>query len=140
MKCKAIMTKDPVCCVSTDTAMAAAEIMKSEDIGSLPVVDDKASKRLAGIVTDRDLALEVVAAGRDPKSVKIADVMKSGLVTCKTTDDVKKAIDKMSDHQIRRIPVVDEEGCIVGIIAQADVATRLEEPETTADMVEEISR
>ena len=140
MKCKDIMTKDPACCVGTDTAMAAAEIMKSEDVGAVPVVDDSSSKRLTGIITDRDLALEIVAAGKDPKSVKIGEVMKSGLVTCKTTDDVKKAIDKMADYQIRRIPVVDEDGCVVGIIAQADVATRLEEPEATADMVEEISR
>ena len=140
MKCKDIMTKDPACCVGTDSAMAVAEIMKSEDVGSVPVVEDKSSKRLTGIVTDRDLALEVVAAGKDPESVKISEVMKSGLVTCKTSDDVKKAIEKMADHQIRRIPVVDEDGCIVGIIAQADVATKLEEPEATADMVEEISR
>jgi CBS domain-containing protein len=140
MKCEEIMTKGPVCCMAGETAMAAAEIMKTNDIGSVPVVEDMESKRLMGIVTDRDMALEVVAAGKDPQSVTLGEFMKSGLVTCFTTDSVESAMKKMAEYQIRRLPVTDRDGCIVGIIAQADVATRTETPEATADMVEEISR
>ena len=140
MKCKDIMTRDPVCCVPGEFVTAAAEIMKNDDVGSVPVIDDLESKHLAGIVTDRDLALEVVAAGKDPRSVTVGEVMKSAVVTCKPTDDVTIAISKMADQQVRRIPVVDKDGSIIGIIAQSDVATRLEAPEATAAMVEEISR
>lgn len=140
MTCEEIMTRDPVCCVAGETAMDAAETMKTHSIGSVPVVEDMESKRLMGIITDRDLALEVVAAGKDPQSVTLGEIMRSGLVTCSLGDSVDAAMKKMAEHQIRRIPVIDDDDHIVGIIAQADVAVRRERPKATADMVEEISR
>jgi CBS domain-containing protein len=140
MKCKDIMTRDPACCLPGASAVEAAEIMKNDGVGSVPVVEDLDSKRLAGIVTDRDLALEVVAAGRDPRSVLVGEVMKSAVITTGPSDDVRTVIAKMADQQIRRIPVVDDDGSIIGIIAQSDVATRLDAPTTTGEMVEEISR
>ncbi|HEY2972022.1 MAG TPA: CBS domain-containing protein [Pyrinomonadaceae bacterium] len=140
MKCKEIMTKDPVCCLPGDTVDQAAQLMKDEDVGSVPVVADQQTKRLLGIVTDRDLAVKVVAEARQIAAVKVEEVMTRNPATCHDDDDLQKAIDAMEQHQVRRIPIVDNDGRIVGIIAQADVATRINEPEQTAEVVAEISK
>lgn len=114
--------------------------MKRHDIGSVPVVDGEETKRLLGIVTDRDLALKVVAAGLEARQTRVEGVMTRKLVTCGLHDDLKTALDAMSRSQLRRIPVVDSLGRLAGIIAQADIATRLEQPEATGKVVEQISR
>jgi len=139
-KCKEVMTKDPVCCLPDDSVAKAAELMKSENIGSIPVVESKQSQKLLGIVTDRDLALKIVAAALDAKSTTVKTVMTHEVVTCRADDDLQKALDAMAEHQLRRIPVVDHDNKIVGIIAQADVATRADQPEKTAEVVKEISQ
>lgn len=139
-KCNEVMTKNPVCCLPTDSVAKAAELMKSENIGSIPVIENEQSHKLLGIVTDRDLALTIVATGRDAKSTKVEAVMTRKVVTCLADDDLQQALDAMAEHQLRRIPVVDNDHKIVGIIAQADVATRLDQPEKTAEMVKEISQ
>lgn len=140
MKCNEVMTKDPSCCVPTDSAFDAAQLMKSEDVGSIPIITDTNSKKLEGIVTDRDLALKVVAEGLDPQAKKVADVMTTEVVTCRPGDDVDAVIKLMEENQVRRIPIVDENNVLVGIIAQADIATRMEEPDKTAEVVESISQ
>ncbi len=140
MICKDVMTTDPVCCVPEETVNLAARLMKAEDVGSIPIVEDPESRKLIGIVTDRDLAVEVVAEGRDSKNTRIGEVMKRALFTCRDTDRVEEALDSMALHQVRRIPVVDQQGCIIGIIAQGDLATRLDEPEKTGEVVALISR
>jgi CBS domain-containing protein len=97
-------------------------------------------RKLVGIVTDRDLALKVVGQGSDPKSVLVEAVMTHKLVTCRPEDDLQKALNLMSEHQLRRIPIVDNDNKILGIIAQADVATRVNQPEKTAEIVKDISK
>jgi CBS domain-containing protein len=139
-KCSDVMTKDPTCCLPTDRVSSVAQLMNTENVGAIPVVESNQSKKLIGIITDRDLALKVVANERDPKSTTVADVMTSDVVTCYVDDDIQKAVDAMADHQLRRMPVVDHNHMIVGIIAQADVATRLDQPKDTAEMVKEISQ
>lgn len=139
-KCSEVMTKNPSCCLPTDTVAKAAQQMKKEKVGSIPVVENEKTKKLIGIVTDRDLALQVIADGRDAKTTKVADVMTQDVVTCGIDDDVQNAVDAMADKQLRRIPVVDNDHMIVGIISQADVATRVDEPQETAKMVKEISQ
>ena len=134
------MTKDPTCGTREDLVSDIARLMLDQDIGPIPIVEDRVGKKLVGIVTDRDLALKVVAEGRDPRSTPVGEVMTRKVVTCQADDPVQKALDAMADHQLRRIPVVDGENRIVGIIAQADVATRLDQPETTGEMVKEISK
>jgi CBS domain-containing protein len=104
------------------------------------VIDAGHTKKLVGIVTDRDLALKVIAAELDPKSTKVDAVMSHHVVTCHANDDLQKALDAMAEHQLRRIPVVDDDNKILGIIAQADVATRANQPDKTAEMVKEISQ
>jgi CBS domain-containing protein len=139
-KCNEVMTKNPVCCLPNDAVIKAAELMKSENIGSIPVIENEQSQKLVGIVTDRDLALKIVAEGRDAKSTSVEEVMTRKVVTCLADDDLQKALDAMAEHQLRRIPVVDNDNKILGIIAQADVATRVDQPEKTAEMVKEISQ
>jgi CBS domain-containing protein len=138
--CNEIMTKNPSCCLPDDMVVKVAQLMSRENIGSLPVIDNSETKKLVGIVTDRDLALKVVAEGRDPKSTKVDAVMTRKVVTCRAVDDLQVALDAMSAHQLRRIPVVDEKGQILGIIAQADVATRIDQPEKVAELVKDISQ
>jgi CBS domain-containing protein len=117
-----------------------AQLMQSENIGSIPVIENEQTQKLVGIVTDRDLALKIVAKGQDAKSTKVEAVMTRHIVTCRTGDDLQMALDAMAEHQLRRIPIVDDDDKIVGIIAQADVATRVNLPEKTAAMVKEISQ
>lgn len=139
-KCSEVMTKNPVCCLPNDMVVDVAELMKGGNIGSIPVIENEQTKKLIGIVTDRDLALKVVAKGIDAKSTRVETVMTRKLVTCLADDDLQKALDAMAEHQLRRIPVVDADNKIVGIIAQADIATRIDQPEKTAEMVKEISQ
>ena len=139
-KCSDVMTQDPVCCLPTDTVSKAAQLMKSEDVGSIPVIEDEQTMKLIGIVTDRDLALQVVAPERDASSTQVEDVMTYEVITCRATDDVQKAVDAMAQHQLRRMPVIDGDHRIIGIISQADVATRVERSEEIAEMVKEISQ
>lgn len=115
-------------------------IDEEENIGSIPVIENEQTKKLVGIATDRDLALKVVADARDPKATKVEEVMTRNVVTCRPGDDLEKALDAMSEHQLRRIPVVDDGNKLVGIIAQADVATRVNQPQKTAETVEGISQ
>lgn len=133
-----IMTPDPVCCLTTDSVQRTAQLMRDEDIGSVPVVRDQANE-LVGIVTDRDLILNVLAEAKDANRTTVGDVMTREPVSCHHDDDARKVMDLMAQHQIRRVPVVDENNRIVGIVAQADVAVRLDEPGKTGKVVERIS-
>jgi CBS domain-containing protein len=139
-KCRDVMTEELVFCTPGDTVSKVAQLMKREDIGPVLIVDNEQSKTLVGIVTDRDLALKVVGEGRDPKNTKVEDVMTRKLITCHADDNVENAMKAMAQYQLRRIPVVDENMKLVGIISQADVATRVDEPERTAEVVREISQ
>jgi CBS domain-containing protein len=138
--CQEIMTGNPECCLVDDKVYTIAQRMQSENIGALPVVENHQTKKLIGIVTDRDLAVRVVGASRDSTNTLVCDVMTSKLVVCHPGDDVNATLEVMARHQIRRIPVVDNEGKVVGIIAQADVATRLNNQVKTGHMIGQISQ
>jgi CBS domain-containing protein len=134
------MTEDLVVCTPANTVTEVARLMKTEDIGPILVVDNEQSKTLVGIVTDRDLVVKAIAEGLDPKTTKVNEVMSKKLVTCYTNDDIEQAMNAMAQYQLRRIPVVEENMKLVGIISQADVATRLGEPDKTGEVVKEISQ
>jgi CBS domain-containing protein len=138
-KCSEVMTPDPTCCEPADPVTKVAELMKQHNVGSLPVVESQQSRRLVGIVTDRDLVTKLVAGGRDVGAATARDAMTSSPAHCRETDDVEAAISAMSDKQIRRMPVVDGDGRVTGIIAQADIATRVNQDRQTGEMVESIS-
>ena len=138
--CEDIMTPNPIWCLPTDTVKRIAELMKQNNIGSIPVIENEQTKKLIGITTDRDLALRVIAEGRDAKSTKVEAVMTRKVITCRGDDDIQVAMNSMSEHQIRRILIVDNVNKILGIISQADVATRVDQAEKTAEVVKEISQ
>ena len=139
-KRKKIMTKNLVCCLPNDTVTKAAELMKSENVGSIPVIENEQTEKLVGIVTDRDLTLKVLAEGLDARSTKVDVVMTHKVVTCRAGTDLQKALDVMSRHQLRRIPIVNSDNKILGMISQADVAMSYNHPKKTAAMVKGISR
>jgi CBS domain-containing protein len=134
------MTRDVVTCNPASTIVEVAQLMKEEDIGPVLVVDNEQSRTLVGIVTDRDIVLKVIAEGRDPKTTRVGDAMSKKLITCRAEDDVDVAMQAMAQYQLRRVPVVEGNMMLVGIISQADVATRANEPEKTAEVVKEISQ
>ena len=136
MKARDIMTANPRCVTASDSASRAAEIMRDSDVGVVPVIEDSGSMRLAGVVTDRDLAVRVVAEGRNGET-NVREIMSSGLATVRPDDDVDRVTELMKREQVRRIPVVEDDR-LVGIIAQADVA-REGRDRKTGDVVEKIS-
>jgi CBS domain-containing protein len=138
-KCSDVMTKDVVTCTPQNTIVEVARLMKSEDIGPILIVDNEQSRTLVGIMTDRDIVVKVIADGQDPKTTAVGDAMSKKLVTCRPDDDVDVAMKAMSQFQLRRIPVVGENMKLLGIISQADVATRVDAPEKTGEVVKEIS-
>jgi len=129
MNCRQLMTHDPACCIPQDTVVTAAMIMKGQNVGSVPVVSDRDSRNVIGIVTDRDIAVRVVAEQREYYHTHVGDVMSKDVVTCKVDDDYDEVIAAMQENQIHRIPVVDAAKRLVGIIALADVA-REAQPKT----------
>lgn len=139
MKVNEVMTCNPVCCVPTDTAERVATIMCEHNVGALPVVLDQQSRKLAGIITDRDLCCSIVAQGLDPRSTQIEMYMQENPVTCPDGENLDTCEEAMQSHQIRRIPVIDGEGRCIGIVSQADLALK-DKPGKVSKTVAEISR
>lgn len=130
-----VMTSNPTTCTPTATVIDAAKVMAREDVGPVPVVE---GDRLVGLVTDRDIIVRAVAEGRDVKSTKVADIASKDLVTVTPDEQLDRALKLMSQHQVRRIPVVEGER-VVGIVSQADVARAADE-EQTGEVVQQISK
>ena len=131
-----VMTSNP-CTIDADKPVSyAAKMMRDEDVGLAPVVE---GDRLVGTLTDRDIAIRVVAEGRDPDSTKAKDVASKDVVTVDPQQDLDEALSLMAEHQVRRLPVVEEDGRVVGVVAQADVA-RLADDRKTGEVVERISQ
>ncbi|WP_102227066.1 CBS domain-containing protein [Acidimangrovimonas sediminis] len=106
--------------VSTDTPVAEiAKMMAQDDIGAVPVGRDD---RLVGMITDRDIAMRVVAEGRDPKTTTAEDVMTKGIVYCRTHETVEDAIHLMDQRKVRRLPVLDAEKRLVGMLSLGDIS------------------
>ena len=138
--CKKVMTRNIVFCVPNDLASKAAMLMKSENVGSIPVIEDEKTRKLVGIVTDRDLTLKVLAEGLDAESTRVDAVMTRKIVTCLADDSLHTALDVMAEHQLRRLPVVTNKNKVRGMISQADIALRYNHPKRTAAMVKRISQ
>jgi CBS domain-containing protein len=122
MNVRDIMTPNPACCTPEDTAQRAAMLMKSLDVGAIPIVDTEQDRRPVGVVTDRDLCGSVIAGGLNPTTTRLADFMTREPVCCRPDDDVAQVSALMQARQIRRVPVVDERGACCGIVAMADLA------------------
>lgn len=121
MRVKDAMTKDPTCCLPSDSAQRTAIIMRNEHVGIVPVIENEQSRKVVGVVTDRDLCMNVIAEGRDPKSVTVDACMTTKIVACAPSDSVDKATELMRENQIRRVLVCNDQHELVGIVALADV-------------------
>jgi CBS domain-containing protein len=121
MRAREIMTDHPACCTPDDTVQQAARTMMDTDCGCLPVVDDVGTKHLVGVVTDRDLAVRALGEGKGADT-RVREVMSASPSCCGPDADLREVERIMADRQVRRVPVVDERDCCVGMIAQADLA------------------
>lgn len=121
MRAAELMTENPEC-VTPDTTLAqVAQKMRDLDVGIIPVVDSHENRRLQGVITDRDIAVRAIAEGKDG-SARVSDYMTRDVETCNKNDSVEQVLEVMKSEQVRRVPITDREGRLVGIIAQADVA------------------
>jgi CBS domain-containing protein len=132
-----VMTPDPVCCSPRTTLDQVAQLMVDNNCGEIPIVDG--SDRPIGVVTDRDIVCRVVAEGEHPSAHTAESCMSTSVVTVRADAPLDEVISIMEDHQIRRVPVVDDGGSCAGIIAQADIAA-VGPPSTTAELLWELSR
>lgn len=135
MRVQEVMTANPACCTPDATLQEVARLMAEHDCGEIPVIQNR---KPVGVVTDRDIAIRVVAKGRNPLQMTARDCMSSPVVTVKPTTDLDECCHTMEEKQIRRVPVVDDSG-ICGIVSQADIATHASARET-AEVVKEISQ
>ena len=143
MKISELMTRNP-CTVTPDTPVSeAARLMKEEDVGIVPVVERvggaETRGRLVGVITDRDIAIRHVAEGRATDS-PVRDVMSGGVKTATLDDSVETVMELMGREQVRRIPVVDERGSLVGVVSQADLARKASDSAKVEKTVERISQ
>jgi CBS domain-containing protein len=137
MRIRDLMTSDPVTCGPDTAIVAAARLMADRDIGAIPVLDN-GSRRPIGVITDRDITTRIVAKGENPGDLTVRDAMTSETVTVTADTTVEDASREMSEKQVRRLIVVDQDGTIRGMVAQADLA--LHAPvENTGTVVKEIS-
>lgn len=140
MKAQEIMSTNPTCVTPDTPLVEAARVMKSENIGIVPVVESSNSRRLVGVLTDRDIAIRAVAEGRDGTSTSVGHVMSSDIRTGAPDDSVEDVMDLMGKEQVRRIPIVDERGTLVGIVAQADIVLKAGNDRKAEKTVEKISQ
>jgi CBS domain-containing protein len=130
-----VMTPNPKTISSSTSIQDAARLMKSEDVGSLPIVD---GDRLVGMITDRDLAIRALADGKGTDTT-VGDIASKDLVTIDPQQSLEEAARLMAEHQLRRLPVCEEDGKLVGILAQADVAQSGHDV-LTGETVQQISK
>lgn len=140
MKAQDIMSKDPTCVTPDTTLVDAARLMKDENIGIVPVVESNDSRRLVGVVTDRDIAVRAVAEGRDGVTTSVGHVMSADVRTTTADNSVDDVMELMGREQVRRIPVIDDGGLLIGIISQADIVLDAKDNKRAAKTVEQISK
>jgi len=139
-KCRDIMSKDPAFCQANDTVAIAGKLMQKHDIGVLPVVENLQTTKVVGIITDRDLAMRVLGAGREPHLTLVRDVMSKPVVTCSPDDDYPVVLELMEKHQLKRIVAVDKAGRAVGMISLADIALRVPDVAKVGEVVVTIAQ
>ena len=138
MEVKDVMTPDPACCTPDTTLQRVAEMMVENDCGEIPVVGDAASMKPVGVITDRDITCRAVAKGLNPLVMTVSECMTAPAVTVTPDTPLDECCRVLEENQIRRVPVVDENGSCCGIVALADIARHAKKRET-AEVVREVS-
>lgn len=138
MDVKLVMTPNPACCTARTPLHEVAKLMVDHDCGQIPVVESMTSRKPVGVVTDRDIVARVVAVGTDPKTATAADCLSSPCITVSDDSSLADCCTVMESSQIRRVPVVDSQGCICGIVSLADVAQSGNQSKT-AEVVKQVS-
>ncbi len=137
IKCKEIMSRKVLSATKDSTLQEVANLLKTGDIGILPIVDSE--NRLLGLVTDRDIVVRAVADGSDITKTVVGDIMSTDTYTAGPDDFAFEAVRTMGDKQVRRVPIVDELGVLLGIVSMADIALEMEDEKEIAETLEEIS-
>ncbi len=140
MKARDIMTRDPQVVTPNDPVSRAAQVMRDQNIGIVPVVEDQANMKLCGVITDRDIAVRHVAEAHGNQCTVGEELSRGPLHTVRPDADVREVMDVMKRDQVRRVPVVEGDNRLVGIIAQADIAERGPSEKDTGKVVERISQ
>lgn len=135
MEVRDLMTTDPACCTADSGLQEVARVMLENDCGAIPIVEDG---RPVGMVSDRDIVVRAVAEGRNPVDMTAGEIMSTPVATVAEDASIEELFDIMEDQQIRRVVVIDAEGQVCGIVAQADIA-ELADAEDVADVVEKVS-
>ena len=138
LRVRDVMTSNPTCCEAKTNLRDVARMMKDCDCGLIPIVENEQNQKPVGTITDRDIAIRVVAEGKNPLEHTAADCMTTPCISCQDESSLEDCIQVMQENQIRRIVVVDQNGSCCGIVAQADIARKLNS-KTTAEVVEQIS-
>lgn len=138
-KCREIMMENPACCLPTDRVLEAAEIMKNEHVGLIPVVETTQNKKLVGILSDYDLVLMMGIDGLDIRSTQVKTVMTCKVVTCHAEDDFQKALDTMFEYQLHRMIVVDDDNRVLGVVVPTFVITSIARPKKMPKTAQGIS-
>jgi CBS domain-containing protein len=132
-----IMTRDPACLKEKDSVVEAARIMKREDTGVVPIVDD--NRKLVGMITDRDVVVRLVAEGRNPLDCKVSEAMTKHVRSVEDDATVDDILSIMRSANVRRVPVCDRDDHIVGVVSMADLAIETQEKGKVGDVVQDIS-
>ena len=138
MRVKDVMTPDPVCCTTNTPLQTVAQLMVDHDCGAIPVIENYETKRLVGILTDRDITARTIARGKDALLMTAGECMSTPVVTVADEAKLDEAVEKMQTNQVRRVPVVDEQNRCCGIVAQADIARNTSKG-TTGEVVQKVS-
>jgi CBS domain-containing protein len=136
---KHVMTNDPACCSPDTSLQEVARLMVEHDCGEIPVVDNEQSRRPVGVITDRDIVCRAIAEGRNPLALTAGECMTTAVVTVTPDMSIEDCCDVMERNQIRRVPVIDAQGCCCGIVSQADIARRVSE-RAAGEVVVDVSK
>lgn len=141
MRVRELMTDQPAYALVNDTAQKAARLMIENDCGIIPVVSEEESRRLVGVITDRDLSNCIVASGKDSRRVRLQECMTNQVISCEAEDDIERVLGLMKENQIRRVPVCEEGGRLLGIVSQADILREMDDIDRAKveETLEEIS-
>lgn len=139
MNARDIMTKDPACCMPDSKLAEVARMMVDHDCGQIPIIENQATGKPVGVVTDRDIIIRAVAQGKNPLDMTARDVMSSPAVTVTPDTRIEDCCQTLEDKQVRRIPVVDDRGRCCGMVSQADIAQHASE-KMTAEVVRTVSQ